>query len=77
MLFDHLPLGLQNLLTQMVDRVLSRNEEEGRLIALNLIEFCGGQGKLLESEIQKEMSKVLRFLIANEEDVPPRGDATF
>ena len=76
-LFDHLPLGLQNLLTQMVDRVLSRNEEEGRLIALNLIEFCGGQGKLLESEIQKEMSKVLRFLIANEEDVPPRGDATF
>lgn len=60
--FDNLPQGLQDLISAMVQRVLGNHPEDGQRLAATLIEFCNGDTHLLESEIQTEMSGLLRIL---------------
>lgn len=66
--FDNLPQGLKDLISAMIERVLGKHPEDGRKLATTLIDFRDGKALLLESEIQAEMSRLLRVLVDDSEN---------
>lgn len=61
-LFEHLPPGLQELIADMVERVLQGGNGADRDVVATLAEFMGNKKTLLESEIQQQMGQLLRIL---------------
>ena len=60
--FNDIPPGLQKLLSEMVQRVLKNHPQEGNAMATSMFDFVEGRVKILESELQVEMSSLLRIL---------------